>query len=311
MNISIIIPNYNGADLLKKNIPKVFLAIDDFNSGEVEMIVVDDGSTDESLEVLAELAKSYKNLTFIRNEKNYGFSTTVNSGAKKATGDIFVLLNTDVTPEHGFLNKVVTHFGDDKVFAVGFMDKSIEGEKTVLRGRGIIRWYHGFVLHEWGSIDKTNTLWASGGSSAFRRTHWNTFNGLNELYNPFYWEDIDLSYRAIKAGYDIHFDKAIITTHDHEKGAIRKNNSQSNIETYAYRNQFLFFWLNISDLSLWIEHIAWMPINCINAIRDKNGVFFEGLLQALTRIPQIIFYRIRHSKKNKKSDKEILQIFHT
>ena len=116
------------------------------------------------------------------------------------------------------------------------------------------------------------------------------------MYNPFYWEDIDLSYRAIKHGYSIHFDKNIRTIHEHDAGAIRKNNTTSKIEFYAYRNQFLFFWLNITDSSLWIKHLLWLPIHFINALRDRNSVFFRAFFRALLLFPVIVSM---HRKNNK------------
>jgi GT2 family glycosyltransferase len=311
MNISIIIPNYNGEKLLEHNLPRVFSSIDDYKDGFVEVIVVDDGSRDSSMRVLTNFAEHYKNLTVLANESNYGFSTTVNRGVTNAKGDVIILLNTDVIPHDGFLKKVVTHFTDKKVFAVGFMDKSIEGEKTVLRGRGVIRWYRGFVLHEWGNIDNQRTLWVSGGSGAFRKKTWDLLGGFNELYNPFYWEDIDLSYRGIKSGYTIYFDKEITTVHEHDKGAIKMNNNTSRIEIYAYRNQFLFFWLNISDTSLWMKHLLWLPLHSINAVRDKNFSFFKGFFQAVICIPAVFFYRLKNRKAVILSDKDILHQYHT
>ena len=49
MNISIIIPNYNGEDLLKKNIPKVLDAAENYKEGVVEIIIIDDASIDRSV----------------------------------------------------------------------------------------------------------------------------------------------------------------------------------------------------------------------------------------------------------------------
>ena len=59
------------------------------------------------------------------------------------------------------------------------------------------------LVHSRGEVNKTNTLWVNGGSGAFRKSIWEDLGGFDELYNPFYWEDIDLSYRAKKAGYKI------------------------------------------------------------------------------------------------------------
>ena len=53
MNISIIIPNYNGAEILKKNLPKVLESVKNYKNGKVEIIIPDDPSTDNSKQVIA------------------------------------------------------------------------------------------------------------------------------------------------------------------------------------------------------------------------------------------------------------------
>jgi len=174
MKISIIIPNYNGEELLKKNLPKVLAA-----SGNAEIVVVDDCSSDNSIEILKEFP-----VGVIRNEKNLGFSSTVNRGVKEAKGEVIILLNTDVAPQKDFIDFLTPHFNDEKVFAVGCMDKSIEGEKTILRGRGIGTWKKGFLIHSKGEVDKISTLWVGGGSGAFRKSIWEKLGGFCPLYNP-------------------------------------------------------------------------------------------------------------------------------
>ncbi len=204
MTVSIVIPNYNGAHLLEKNLPMVIEAVHNYEEKkhfDTEIIIVDDASVDDSIQEIKNqiLRLRGQELKIIMNEKNLGFSSTVNKGVRHAKGDILVLLNTDVRPEKDFLLPLVSHFEkDDNVFAVGCMDKSIEGEKVALRGRGVGRWEKGFLMHARGEVNKNNTLWVSGGSGAFRKSIWEKLGGFNDLYNPFYWEDIDLSYRGVK-----------------------------------------------------------------------------------------------------------------
>lgn len=62
MNLSVVIPNYNGQDLLKKNLPKVFEAISVYRAGIVEVVIIDDYSTDNSINVLENLIVKLKSL---------------------------------------------------------------------------------------------------------------------------------------------------------------------------------------------------------------------------------------------------------
>lgn len=309
MNISIIIPNYNGEALLKKNLPKVIEAVKDYKKGNIEIIVVDDSSTDESINEIQNAKVKIQNynlkLKIIKNKENLGFSSTVNRGAREATGDILVLLNTDVFPEKNFLEPLVNHFSDEKVFAVGCMDKSIENGKTVLRGRGIGRWEKGFLIHERGEVDKSNTLWVSGGSGAFRKSIWKKLEGFNELYNPFYWEDIDLSYKALKSGYKALFEPKSIVIHEHEKGAIKSKYSPYQIKIIAYRNQFIFVWIN-ADSFLVFLNILYLPYHALKAIFGLDKAFSIGFFKAILLMPEILKIRSKNMKLFIKTDSQVI-----
>ncbi|MBI3888085.1 glycosyltransferase, partial [Candidatus Microgenomates bacterium] len=278
MNISIVIPTYNNEKILKRNLPKVLDAVRDYKKGNVEIIIADDPSTDNTPQVINNFIASISEKHVIgktianKNKKENGFSKNVNRGVDLATGDILILLNSDVIPHKDFLYALLPHFIDPKVFAVGCMDESIEDGKTVLRGRGIGRWHKGLLMHGEGALDKTNTLWVSGGSAAFRKSLWDKLRGLDPLFNPFYWEDIDLSYRALKSGYQIVFEKNSVVTHEHEEGTIKKKFKPDHVRKIVYRNQFFFVWKNITDTSLLLSHLFWLPYHLINGLRGRDWV---------------------------------------
>jgi GT2 family glycosyltransferase len=301
MKISIVIPNYNGASLLSKNIPKLKSAV----GSSAEIIVVDDASRDNSKDIIKRLGAK-----LIANDKNLGFSKSINKGVSLAKGDIVILLNSDVWPEDNFINNILPKFKDEEVFAVGFLDKSVEGKRIVLRGRGIGRWDKGLLIHSKGEIDdKTSTLWASGGSAAFRKTIWNKLKGFDKLYSPFYWEDIDLSYRALKSGYKIIFDKSIIVYHEHHKGAIKSNYSDFQIKTISYRNQLIFSWKNATDLSLQLSQFLFLPYHIAKAIVNKDRAFIHGFFGALIRLPEIVKSSLEAQRLFVKTDREVIREF--
>jgi len=307
MGISIVIPNYNGEELLKKNLPKVFESLSGFSEQESEAIVVDDASSDKSLEVLKDFQKKYNNLKVIKNEKNLGFSSTVNKGVSNAFGDIIILLNSDVSPKKDFINPLVSHFEDPLIFAVGCLDKSIEGKEIILRGRGLGKWERGLLVHKRGEVDKANTLWVSAGSGAFKKEIWDKLGGLNELYNPFYWEDIDLSYRALKSGFRVLFEPKSVVIHEHSKGSIKIKYSDSKIKKIAYRNQFIFVWENATDYSLQFAHFLWLPYHFIKALISWDTAFFVGFFQALILLPKVIKSSFKYQKLFVKKDSDIVR----
>jgi len=315
MNLSIVIPNYNGEDILKKNLPKVFDAISSYKDGRVEVVIIDDHSTDNSINVLENLIPKFKSsfpdieIKLVKNEKNIGFSSNINKGVRSTSGDVLIMLNTDVAPKKGFLNPLLKHFSDPNVFAVGCMDESVEDSKTTLRGRGIGKWQRGFLVHARGEVDKTNTLWVNGGSGSFRKSIWEKLGGFNELYSPFYWEDIDLSYRAVKSGYKIVFEPKSVVVHEHDKGAIKKKFSTNFVKTIAYRNQFIFIWKNTTDLDLQLYYLLWFPYHFIKALVRLDLDFFKGFLSAFILLPEIIKYKFEEQKLFLLKDKEVVLPF--
>ena len=314
MNISVVIPNYNGEELLKKNLVKVIEAVSSYKKGKVEIIISDDASKDTSIAFLDAFQKQNKSSCTIHvlksdSHKNKGFSSNVNKGVASADGDIIILLNTDVVPEKGFLEPLLSHFSDESIFAVGCMDKSIENGKTILRGRGIGKWSRGFLMHDAGKLDKTNTLWASCGSGAFRKSIWEKIGGLNELYNPFYWEDIDLSYKAQKAGYKVIFESKSVVIHEHEKGSIKSQYNTFHVVKTAYRNQFFFTWLNATDTMILISSFFFLPYLLMGAILRGDKAFLLGFVQALSQLSKVLKERRRVQKLVKISDRQVVSQF--
>jgi len=282
LSVSIIIPNWNGIDLLKKHLPVVIK-----NSGNAKIIIMDDNSTDQSVSYIH---THFPDVSVIRKQVHEGFSSTVNKGVKEAKSDIVVLLNTDIEPEKGYLEPLLSRFSDNHVFAVGCLDKSMEHGNIVLRGRGIGWWEKGFYIHKRGDVGKSDTAWVSGGSGAFRRSMWNILGGMDELFNPFYWEDIDLSYRAVKNGYRILFEPKSIVCHYHEEGMIKSQYTPSQIQQIAYRNQFLFIWKNFGSAENLLAHIFFTPVRLFQAIIRSDWAMIRGYVQAVSKIPKLLLH---------------------
>ncbi len=305
MKISLVIPNFNGESILRNNLLRIISAASD-----AEIIIVDDASTDGSVKVIENSKLKMQNynakLKIIKNNKNMGFASAVNRGVEEASGDLIVLLNTDVIPEAGFLKAVLPHFNDPQVFAVGFMQKCDEAGKIIFRGRGVGKFSRGFLIHSRGEVDKDDTLWVSGGAGVFRKKIWQTLGGMNPLYNPFYWEDIDICYRAHKAGYKLVFERNSAVIHNQNKGAIRSNYTNSDIKKTAYRNQIIFVWLNITDALFLIEHFLYLPVHLVRSIVKYDLPFLQGCFLSILKLREIFLYRNRYKKLIVKKDREIL-----
>ena len=300
--VSIIIPNYNGQELLLRNLPNVIKY-----STDNEIIVVDDSSTDNSVKIIH---KNFKNIKVIRLKKNVGFSGAVNIGIKNSNYNFVVLLNSDVSPRQNYLKIALNHFKNNKskkLFAVGFLDYSHENEKIILKGRGRAYFKKGFILHAPAKIERGETFWVSGGSGLFDKKKIIELGGFDQIFKPFYWEDIDICFRASRQGYFSIFEPLSIVDHYHELGAIKQQKSEYFIKTVAYKNQFIFFWKNVTDIYMILLHLAWFPYHLFISIIKFDYAFINGLLWAYVKVPNIILNSFNQKQNYKVTEKEILK----
>jgi len=284
MKISVVIPNYNGRRLLEKNLPAVIRACQNWRNEGWEVIVVDDASTDDSVEFLKE---NYPQVKIVKHLENQRFAAACNSGVRTARGGIVVLLNNDVSPEVNFLEPLIKHFEDPKVFAVGCKEREVIKGKVIYSGRSGAKFERGFLVH-WRAADqnKKDTFWATGGSMAVDRKKWLEIGGMDILFKPAYWEDIDLSWRARKKGWKIIFEPNSIVNHHHETTNISVFGRQQ-MKIFAYKNQFLFVWKN-GDWRMLGSHVLWLPYHFFKALFSKNWEFYKGFWLALKQLPEVI-----------------------
>jgi len=283
IKLTIVIPNYNGRSLLEKNLPAVILACRNWAKNGWEIIVVDDASEDGSVGFLK---KNYPQIKIFTHQKNQRFALSCNDGVAAARSEIVILLNNDVSPEPNFVRPLLAHFRDPLVFAVGCKEKDIRSGKVFYSGRAEAEFIKGFLVHRRAEDqNQPDTFWAAGGSMAVDRAKWQKLKGMDVLFRPAYWEDIDLSYRAKKMGWKIIFEPASIVNHRHETTNLSVF-GKGEMQKFAYKNQFLFIWKN-AGLRLLSQHIFWLPYHLLKATLTADWQFWQGLFLALGQIPEL------------------------
>lgn len=294
MDVSIIIPNYNGIDLLQKNLPRVFEAFKNKDNNIKEIIVVDDGSIDGSVNFIK---KTFPFVKIIKRKKNRGFSVAVNTGIRAAKADLVCLLNTDVVPSINFLAGSIKYFSDRNIFGISFHEKGY--------GPAVGGFVNGFVEHV-GAVEAkkiTDSFWVNGGSGLFCRKYWNILGGFDEkLYSPYYWEDVDICYRSLKRGWKILWDPNAHVIHEHES-TMKKINSRKRT-LIQERNQLLFIWKNITSPSMTRKHLSGL----IKRISEHPG-YIIIFLMALKKYRSVAFAREREKRESKVSDEIIFSEF--
>ena len=301
LSFSIVIPSYNGKRLLAKNLPAVVAACPD-----AEIIVVDDASIDDTV---AFLQQEYPKIKVIQLKQNIRFAGACNAGIENASSDLVVLLNNDVQPQVDYLEPIVKIFEDEDVFAIGFKELNPTDWRNEAAGRASGAYTRGLILH-WKAKDQTAgpSLWASGGSACFKRNLWLALGGMDRRFSPSYEEDRDICYRALKRGYKVLFEPQSQVSHYHET-TNEKVLGKRLMRISSYKNQLLLVWKNISDPSWVLKHILWLPYHLVFTGIYSRGEFILGFIWALRYLPQILWVRLSHSERLKRSDHEVLAVF--
>lgn len=243
--ISIVIPNWNGRDFLTRCVGAILQSAVEYGE-KFECIVADDASTDGSAD---EIATAFEQVTLTAQTINLGFGQTVNNAVAAARGEIIVLINNDLIVRPDFIKNICSHFNTaDNLFCVS--GKTISwgnGTPNHVNMRG--RFINGDLQLTWSDDETpTETMFAQGGSCAFRRDIFLNLGGFHPLFHPCYWEDYDLSYQALKAGYTNLYEPTAIGSHLGQGSMIRAY-GENRVQYVRERNRFLLLVLNLTDHS--------------------------------------------------------------
>ena len=251
---SVVIPNWNGRDLLEKYIPSVVAAMQGHPDNEI--IVVDNASADGSV---ALLAAKFPQVRVISLPRNLGFGGGSNTGFQHAKNDIVVLLNSDMQVEPDFLAPLLAGFNHPSVFAVScqifFPDAAKHREETGLTQGW---WENGGlrVTHRNDpQVDRAfPCFYPGGGSGAYDRAKFLELGGFDDLFHPFYVEDTDLGMSAWKRGWRVFYEPRSRVWHQH-RATIGKKFSRRFIDSTVQKNLLLFCWKNIHEPARFTAHI--------------------------------------------------------
>ena len=303
---SVVIPNWNGRDLLERYLPSVVQACAVNPSNEI--IVVDNGSADGSAEFVR---SNFPQVKLVALERNLGFGGGSNTGVSAAKNDIVVLLNSDMRVEPGFLAPLLAGFTDNRVFAVScqirFADAGKRREETGLT-QG---WWEEGGLRVRHRIDDQirdayPCFYGGGGSCAFDRRKFLELGGFDPLLAPFYLEDTDLGYLAWKRGWKVLYQPRSVVHHEH-RGTIGKRFTQAQIDAVLKKNFILFTWKNIHEWRRLASHFFFMYAGALVSVvfgDSPRRASMAGLWRAFLQLPGAVRSRWRARALGEESDTE-------
>ncbi|MBK9248054.1 MAG: glycosyltransferase family 2 protein [Ignavibacteria bacterium] len=245
-SISVVIPNYNGRELLERNLPFVYLALSTSGVTDYEIIIPDDVSTDTSIEFLQ---TQYPQILVIPHLVNSGFGGNSNSGIFASSKELVLLLNTDVELTDGYFIPLMQYFDNPDTF--GVMSRIIGlNSDEVQDGAKYPDYTFGHIGATLNYRSKTQstlyTLFLSGANALFDRKKLLELGGFDELYNPYYAEDVDLSLRAWKIGYKCYYDDTAVCRHP--VSATIKREKPRKVKIITKRNKMYIHYIHLEML---------------------------------------------------------------
>ena len=250
--VAVIILNWNGAALLRRYLPSV---VANTPSEIADIVVADNGSTDDSLQVLAQ---EFPQVKVVSLDKNYGFAEGYNRAIAQTDYPITVLLNSDVRTPHGWLEPLVEYL-DAHPDVAAVQPKLLHDRddgKEMFEYAGAAGGYldcHGYpycrgrifesIEDDHGQYDEItpSILWGSGACLMVRTPLYNEAGGLDKDFFA-HMEEIDLCWRIHLLGYDI---KMVPQSRVYHLGGatLPKGNSR---KTYLnFRNNLLLLHKNL------------------------------------------------------------------
>ncbi len=230
MRAVVVIPTFNARDLLSETLASL-----EAQTEPVQVIVVDNGSTDGTAEMLA---TRFPRVTVVHNPANVGFGRAINRGVREATAaDVIVLVNNDAVCAPDFVQRLLEPFADRRVGMVagvllqgsapGLVDSAGIELDTTLRSWDML-WNRPVE----DIADAGDPVGPCGGAAAYRADAFLELGGFDEQFFA-YWEDVDLALRFRLAGWRCVRAPEALALHRHGATLGAASPAQRRLEAYG------------------------------------------------------------------------------
>lgn len=309
--IAVVILNWNGAKLLEQFLPSVIE-----HSDEAKIYVVDNASTDSSIEVMK---TKFPKVNIIQNDGNYGFAKGYNVALQQVEEDYYALVNSDVEVTEGWLSPILTVFENEPKIGIiqpKILDyKNKEYFEYAGAAGGFIDQYgypycRGRIFE---TIEKDNgqyddaieIFWASGACFFIRKEVYRKLNGFDDDFFA-HQEEIDLCWRAFNLGYKAKYISLSVVYH---VGGATLNESNPKKTFLNFRNSLLMLTKNLPKNKL--VPILFLRL-CLDGLAGIQFIFTGKFVNSFAILKaHISFYGLINKNLKKRNGKSADNYYHT
>jgi O-antigen biosynthesis protein len=253
--VSVVIPAFNQSAYTDACVRSVLEAWPAALRGEV--LVVDDGSVDDTAAVLARWQERDARLRVVRQPENRGFIGACNEGAAAATGELLVFLNNDTVPGPGWLPPLVSALERERAGAAG--GKLVYPDGTLQEAGGVVFDDGDAYNFGRGSADPEHPLfdhvrevdYCSGAVLATPRALFQRLGGFDAAFAPAYYEDTDYAFRLRQHGYRVYYQPESVVVH--LEGGTAGRDGSSGVKRHQAVNRTVF-------TNRWAAALAQQPV---------------------------------------------------
>lgn len=314
--VAIVILNWNGKNFLEKFLPSVLTT----SYENFEVVVSDNGSSDESV---AFIKQNFPQVKLILFDKNNGFAKGYNETLKKVQAEYYALLNSDVEVEAGWLTPIVNLLEQDKLNAACQPKLLSYNNKHLFEyAGGAGGWLDSFGYpfargrifdvceEDKGQYDSTEQVfWVTGAAMVIRSDVFHEMKGFDEYFFA-HQEEIDLCWRMQLSGYKLFACPASVVYHV-GGGTLPRGNS---LKTYLnFRNNQIMLYKNLP----WSQKIWKIPfrifldaVSAWKGLLKGDGGYFLAILRGHFSFVKWILFRQKESIFPVKKNEQLAGLYH-
>lgn len=309
-DFSIVIPTFNGLSNLEQTLPPLFEAIADYEEGRVEVIILNNASTDKTEEFIK---NNVEGIQVIRSNKQKGLCSLLNDGIAKTKYDLVMVMEDDVLVSIGFMRPLLVEISDEDIFAV-VPRIELKWKNNEVISVHLLKYIDNQLrvkpIPDGNFPEPVYIPGVIGTAFMMKKDIFNQLEGFDTMFDPYYYQDLDLGYRAWKRGHKVLYSRRSVISHI-DRDPFRDLLENQEADWLKERNYLLFMGKNITHFGMYMKHRLTLFKKIALAMLGLSG---DKLILTAWKESSKYHREMSRNRKIEKresyfSDKDLLRIF--